>query len=421
MPLFRSQNQPRLTGKSPLAFPLGMLVRGWLPAILTMGIAFHAYGQFVQQPAWIDSGPPWGGQLVPEKVPFQPNLERIDRGSACPPMACSPSECTPMACPPMDCPPGEYTEYPATVCPPMVAQPGYLITTPPPVFLPLIAEGSNDTLLSTAEDETVLPPGTRDGIFQKIFFTGTWLPQLDGGSLGWGDLETGVVLGFPFLRRDTPLLITPRFAIHLLDKPEAVDLPDQVYDTSFEFRHLRKFGNSSWGMDAAVTLGYYSDFERSSSDAFQVTGYGLVAYESSPGIKWVLGAASLNRAGATVLPIGGVLIERSPSLRWELVVPRPRVAWRLAGSVPDRDERWFYLAADFGGGGWSIVRPDSQQLDRLFYSDYRLLIGYERKIIGGLSRFFELGYVFNRELEFDSPTPQASLDDTLYLRAGLTY
>ena len=156
-------------------------------------------------------------------------------------------------------------------------------------------------------------------------------------------------------------------------------------------------------------------------DAFRVTGYGLGAYESSPGTKWVLGAAYLNRANATILPIGGVLIERTPGIRWELVAPRPRVAWRLAGSVAESDERWFYLAADFGGGGWSIVRPNSQQLDRLYYSDYRLLMGYERKLIGGLSRLYELGYVFNRKLELDQPTPQASLDNTLYLRVGLTY
>jgi hypothetical protein len=363
---------------------------GWLPLILAMGPVLVAQGQSPSQTApWLVAPEPaWGGHLVAEKVPFQPNLEKAE---------------------------------PATPCSPMVAQPGFLMTAPPPGLLPLTAEGDPESVLSAAEDEPSLPPGTRDGVFQKIFFTGTWLPQLDGDSLGWGDLESGIVLGFPFWRRDTPLLVTPRFAIHLLDKPETLDLPDQVYDTSFEFRHLRKFGASRWGMDVAVRLGYYSDFERSTGDAFRVTGYGLGAFESSPGTKWVLGVAYLNRANATILPIGGVLIEQTPNIRWELVAPRPRVAWQLAGSVADSDERWFYLAANFGGGGWSIVRPDTQKLDRLYYSDYRLLIGYERKIIGGLSRLYELGYVFNRKLELDRPTPQASLDNTLYLRVGLTY
>ncbi len=55
-----------------------------------------------------------------------------------------------------------------------------------------------------------LPPGTRAGLFQKLFFAGTWVPQLDGDSMGWSDLEAGIVLGVPFLRPNTPLLITPR-------------------------------------------------------------------------------------------------------------------------------------------------------------------------------------------------------------------
>jgi len=273
-----------------------------------------------------------------------------------------------------------------------------------------------------AETQPQLPPGTRDGVFQKMFFTGTWLPQLNGDSLGWGDLETGIVLGFPLLRRDTPLLVTPRFGVHLLDGPATPDLPAQVYDTSFEFRHLRKFGAGPWAMDVSVTLGYYSDFERNDSDAFRVTGYGLAVYESSPATKWVLGVAYLNRAGATVLPVGGVIYEPSPDMKWELVVPRPRVAWRMPGGIPGSgDERWFYVGGEFGGGIWSIERPVSKTPDLLTYRDFRVLLGWERKIIGGLSRRYEIGYVFGRELEFDSGTPNVSLDDTLFVRAGISY
>jgi hypothetical protein len=55
------------------------------------------------------------------------------------------------------------------------------------------------------------------------------------------------------------------------------------------------------------------------------------------------------------------------------------------------------------------------------YSDWRVLVGYERKITGGLSRRVELGYVFQRELEFDDDDSEFALDDTLFLRGGLTY
>jgi hypothetical protein len=274
---------------------------------------------------------------------------------------------------------------------------------------------------SADPDQPQLPPGTRDGVFQKLFFTGTWLPRFDDQDLGWGDWETGVGLGFPLLRRDTPLLVTPRFGVHTVDGPETPDLPARLYDVSFDFRHLRKFGNGPWGMDVSVRLGYYSDFERSNGDAFRVTGYGLGAYDAAPGVKWVLGVAYLNRAGATVLPIGGVIIDRSPDLHWELIVPRPRIAWRLAGAPGCGDERWFYLSGEFGGNVWSVVRPISGASDLVTYGDLRVLIGLERKIIGGLSRRYEVGYVFNRQLEFDSATPDTDLDDTMLVRVGLVY
>ncbi len=344
---------------------------------LTCLAAGNARARDKSLPVFVQPEPAWGGQLVQECVPYQPSALFI--------------------------PPGEEKT---------------------PILLDqLWPRGDVSYVEEVAEPaNSQIPSGARSGIFQQIFFTGTWLPQLENDNLGWGDLETGVVLGFPFFRRETPLLITPQFGVHYLQRPAALDLPDRVYGTAFQFRHLRKFGTGPWAMDVAVTLGYYSDFEQRASDAFRVTGYGLAVYESSPAAKWVVGVAYLNRAGTTVLPIGGVIYQPSPDLKWELIVPRPRVAWRLPRGVPGNgDERWFYLSGEFGGGIWSIERPTTLTQDLLTYRDFRVLLGYERKITGGLSRRLEVGYVFGRELEFESATPDVSLDDTLVLRAGVTY
>jgi hypothetical protein len=275
----------------------------------------------------------------------------------------------------------------------------------------------------STEPQGQLPPGARDGVFQKIYFTGTWLPRLEDerDALGFGELDAGVVLGFPFMRRDTPLLVTPQFGVHFLENADAFDIPSTLYDAAVEFRHLRKFGGGPWAMDVAATVGYYSDFEQGSGDALRVTGRGIAVYEGVPGTKWLLGVAYLNRAGASVLPIVGVIHEPDPTARYELVFPRPRLARQTAASLPGADERWVYVGGEFGGGVWSITRPATGELDLINYSDWRLLVGYERKIIGGLSTRYEAGYVFNRELEFDSATPDVSLDDTLFVRAGLTY
>ena len=274
----------------------------------------------------------------------------------------------------------------------------------------------------SAEPPSPLPPGTRDGVFQKIYFTGTYLPALtdEPDALGFGELETGVVFGFPFFRRETPLLITPQFGVHFLENADALDIPDSLYDSAIEFRHLRKFGASPWAMDVAATVGYYSDFEHSSDEAVRVSGRAIGVFESSPNVKWLLGVAYVNRAGASVLPVAGVIYEPRPDLRIEALFPRPRVAWRAAGST-ENDQRWFYVAGEFGGGVWAVTRPSNAQEDLLSYSDWRLLVGTERKIIGGLTRRFEVGYVFNREIEYDADPAETPLDDTLFARVGLTY
>jgi hypothetical protein len=280
----------------------------------------------------------------------------------------------------------------------------------------------SDELAEAMAPKPELPPGARDGIFQKAFFTGTWAPSLNDESdaLGVGSLEAGFVLGFPLLRRDTPLLVTPQFGSTFLENAAAVDLPSTLYDASVDFTHLRKFRDGPWAMNVGVTVGYYSDFDQDSGDALRLSGRGLAVYESSPETKWVLGVAYLNRAGATVLPVAGFIHAPSDDVRWEMTFPRPRVAWRTLDSC-DADERWFYIGGELGGGAWSVTRPSSGMLDLVNYRDYRALVGYERKIIGGLNRRFEVGYVFGREVEYDIATPDVSLDDTLFVRTGLTY
>ncbi|MEM9658534.1 MAG: DUF6268 family outer membrane beta-barrel protein [Planctomycetota bacterium] len=280
----------------------------------------------------------------------------------------------------------------------------------------------SDEIVELAEDQPQLPPGARQGIFQRAYVTGTWAPQLgdESDTLGIGQLETGVVLGFPMMRPDTPLLVTPQFSALFLENAASVDLPSTLYEAAADFTHLRKFNGGPWAMNVGVTVGYYSDFQQDSGEAVRVTGRGLAVYESSAATQWVVGVAYLNRAGATVIPVAGVIYSPSDDVRLEATFPRPRVAWRTIGSR-EGDEGWFYVGGELGGGAWSVTRPSTGMLDFVNYRDFRALLGYERKIIGGLSRKFDVGYVFGREVQYDSATPDASLDDTLFVRTGLTY
>ena len=265
-------------------------------------------------------------------------------------------------------------------------------------------------------------PAAPDGVLQRLFFTGTWLPAA-GGDLGMSDLELGATLGFPLPTRESPLLISPYFATHFLDGPASPDLPARLYDASVQFRWLRPVGER-WTADLAVSPGVHSDFESGDSEMFRITGHGLGIYQWSPTMKLILGIVVLDRDDVSLLPAGGILWTPNDAWRLELMAPRPRVARRILPCYGDAcNEYWAYVAGEFGGGSWSIQRASGAQ-DVVMVRDYRVILGIERKSPPGSGRLkgrVEVGYVFAREVEYRSATPDFEPDDTLMLRIGASY
>jgi len=269
--------------------------------------------------------------------------------------------------------------------------------------------------------ESLLPPGTRDGVFQEVNFTTTWLPQLDNDSFGWTDVRTDVVLGLPFFTRETPIVITPAYELHFLDRPLGLDLPPRLNDLTIDFHHFRRIGDH-WIADFAVMPGLFADDHSfDSSDAFRVNGRGLAIYEPSPEWKWILGVTYVDGGWSKVVPVAGFVYEPSDDVEYRLVFPSPKISWRLPQSpVPGQDEYWFYVEAEFANAIWAFEQTDGTP-DVFAWRDYRVLMGLERKIIGGLSHRVEIGYVFHRQFKLASSPGDVDVDDTLMLRAGLTY
>jgi hypothetical protein len=354
----------------------------------------------------------WGGFAVPEPIPYQPTLDESSC-SAGPQTAEWLQSQVPVGG--GESPPALWQGYPTTdplgqpVMPAQYAGPGGSPADP------YYGQGSPQS------DDTSLPPGTRNGVFQKVDFTAAYLPRFEGDSLGMTDLELDVVFGLPFFTRESPLVITPFYNLHYLDGPNSPDVPPRVNDAAIEFRHFRKLGQN-WLVNVDVTLGEYADDHSfGAADAFRITGSGAAVYEWSPAWKWVLGAAYVNRLNTTILPIAGFIYQPNDDIDYQLVFPAPKMAWRLPWTpVPGRDERWFYIAGEFGGGVWAVERTNGAS-DELDITDWRIYLGLERKIIGGLTSRYEIGYVFARELKYASTPGHISLDDTLMLRAGFTY
>jgi hypothetical protein len=227
-------------------------------------------------------------------------------------------------------------------------------------------------------------------------------------------------LAFPLPTPQRPLVVTPGFSVYYIDGPDnpVQDLPAQVYDTYLEFRWINRFFQDRLLFDLAVSPGVHSDFEHWDDSALRITGRLIGVWNWTSRLKVVLGVIYLDRDDVSMLPAVGVIWTPTDDWNLELVSPRPRIARRISCDFERED--WIYIGGELGGGSWSVERANLTQ-DSVTSRDYRLLIGIERKRNGGAGAKFDIGWVFNREIEYASATPMMQLDSTLMLRGAIVY
>jgi hypothetical protein len=267
-----------------------------------------------------------------------------------------------------------------------------------------------------------LPPGAKPGPLQQAIFTLTELPRLGSEGLGLLTLDTSLTIGMPAPTVESPLLVTPGFGTTFIDEvsgPMDPGLPTQLYESWIQARWLSKIGER-FGVDLAVAPGWYSDFVNDSAQAFRITGHGFGAWEARDDLRVVAGVIYLDRYDVNILPAGGLLWTPADDKRFELIFPRPRLAWRVAEN--QRAAQWLYLAGEFGGNQWA-VRRDSGANDVVVYHDYRLLFGWERRPADlGVNWRVETGWVTGRLVEYYiTDTADYHPSDTFLVRGGLWY
>ena len=266
------------------------------------------------------------------------------------------------------------------------------------------------------------PRDARSGFFQGLGAQATWLAGGRGPTeVGMTDVELDSVFALPLPKKTWPLVLTPTFDAFLMDVPPLIDLPARLYDAYIELAWFPRL-SPQWRLDLTVDPGVYSDFEERSSKGIRVPGHAAAIYTWSPTTKIVFGAAYLDRhSGIDVIPIGGIIWKPRDDLNFEMVFPRPKIAWRVDpdGNGDDLIQHWLYLAGEFGSEAWEIRRSSGLD-EQISYTDYRLLLGFERPSIGGPKLRVEMGYVFGRQLRYVT-SPNVDLSPTLLLRAGATF
>jgi hypothetical protein len=259
----------------------------------------------------------------------------------------------------------------------------------------------------------------KDGFFQKLSFTTTWIARPNDDDVGATDLQLYAMFGLPLPTRNMPLVITPLFTVYFLDGPSdpQYDLPPRIYDAEIEFRWVPKIGDQ-WLFDVAVSPGFHSDFEHLDNDSFRITGRIVGVWIWRDRLKLILGVMYLNRDDVPFLPVAGLIWTPTDDWNVELLCPRPRIARRLFYTC-DRED-WLYLGGELGGGAWSVQRANLTQ-DTLITRDYRIFIGIERKRPGGAGAKFEAGWVFGRQYEYESNPQEYNADATVMLRGVIAY
>jgi hypothetical protein len=281
---------------------------------------------------------------------------------------------------------------------------------------------SDPTILRPPE-QVLAPQGPgltthKQTFFQKLSFTGTEV--FPDGSQGLGIFETELFAAFalPAPTTDTPLLLIPSLEVDFVDSPSYATLPSTLYAAYLDFMWLPKLGDRLQGI-ISVAPGWYSDFEGGSEDSFRLTGRGIARYDWTPGrTQLVLGVAYLGRVHTKVLPVAGIIWKPSGDWNLELVFPKTKLARRLARGPGF--EHWTYLGFGFGGDNWSVLLP-SGDCDKLVMRDWRLTLGWERKMNGGAGLGLEAGYVFARDFEYANTGPVYEPDDTLLVRGFMAF
>lgn len=271
-------------------------------------------------------------------------------------------------------------------------------------------------------DELTLETGRlashKNGFFQKFSLDSGWFPRGGTDGLGMVETKTFLTVAVPLPSRDFPLLITPGFGVTSLDGPQQPDLPPQLYDAYLDFLWLPKLSDRWLGI-LSVAPGVYSDFDDMQSDAFRLKAKALARFDAVPSqLQIIFGVLYLNRNDVNWLPAGGLIWDPHDDVHLELLFPRPKLAYRFTRSAWHED--WAYLGGEFGGDTWSIRRGEDL-FDMVTYVDWRIFLGVERKKAGGAGISVELGYVFSREIQFDSMAPAFRPDNTVMLRAGFDF
>ena len=250
-----------------------------------------------------------------------------------------------------------------------------------------------------------------------------WLPETSGVAIGSYDARVTVPT-FPIFGPPPPMIMAG-FSFTDLHAPASFDLPSSLYDVSLGITGMRKL-NDRWMVRWMISSAFASDWENTSSEAWQFRGGVFGIWQCSETWQITVGALATGRNDLPALPAAGAIWQASERVRVDLMMPRPRVNLMVA-DLGSR-QHWVYAGGGLDGGTWAYERASGID-DMVTYREWRLVLGWESKPPGrfggpptpGVTVGTEIGYVIGRTFEFDTDVADIEPDDALLLRASIKF
>lgn len=285
--------------------------------------------------------------------------------------------------------------------------------------------GKSDLKLSDAEEDL-------EEITEPIEWPGRW----NESSMDWVLRNGSDGIGFFSLTGDTPswefdldadeegLETDFGTGIHFVDGPGRTgsDLPPRLFDIFWNTR-FKAETDYGFGIDANFKMGLFTDFEDSVREGWRFPGR-VLAYSDFWTVektgRIVAGFEYLDLEQTEILPAGGIIFEPNPDTHIDLYFPRPQIRFR---TDHDEDkEQWLYFRGEYHGSAWAIERT-AGNADLVSLTEYRATVGLETipSDKEESSSFFEVGFLFNRDLEYRSGVGNFQPNDTVVIRLGSRY
>ena len=259
----------------------------------------------------------------------------------------------------------------------------------------------------------------------------TWIYGDGGNDLQINDIDMSLVFAWPnYLWTNQPLYVVPSFSLHLWDGPDKrpvgnlADLPGSAY-SAFLDAGWESDPDMAVGGEVVARVGVFSGFDTFVSDSIRIQGKGLLRLRLTPTVQIRGGVYYVDRLRIKLLPVGGLLWTPNPQTRFDIYFPSPKLSQYM--TTVGNTELWWYIAAEYGGGSWTVKRAVNNLTEQIDLNDIRLMMGIE----WGASRFFargrrvgffEVGWVTDREILYrDRTQDNLRLDDTIMIRGGFGY